>query len=59
MTPADIGWTICFLFWVACFFVKQRFFNDEDDFIGFDLINLEFMFLGFGWVFIGLSQGWW
>lgn len=59
MKFSDIGWTICMVLWLISFIVGRKLQKENDiGGAGFFLI-LEWMFLGFGAIFLGLSNGWW
>ena len=57
MNNADIAWTICFIFWFICFILEKKL--KDDIVMSTSLLVLELIFLGFGWIFIGLSHNWW
>jgi hypothetical protein len=54
---ADIAWTICFVLWLICFILEKKL--KDDVVMAASLLSMEIAFLGFGWIFIGLSHNWW
>lgn len=57
MNNADIAWTICFVLWLICFILEKKL--KDDVVMAASLLSMEIAFLGFGWIFIGLSHNWW
>ena len=57
MTPIDIGFWVCIIFWFINWIMEKIVHNDEVESRFY--LAMEFIGLGFMWIFIGFNHGWW
>ena len=59
MIPSNIAWTVCMILWLICFTLGRKFEKENDLGAAGFFLALEWLFLGFSIIFLGLSRGWW
>lgn len=57
MTPTNIGFWICIIFWSINYIMEKVMIDDEV--ASKFYLAMEFICLGFMWIFIGFNHGWW
>lgn len=57
MTPTNIGFWISTIFWLINWIMEKVMHNDEA--ASRFYLTMEFVCLGFMWIFIGFNHGWW
>lgn len=57
MTPINIGFWVCIIFWFINWIMEKIVHNDEVESKFY--LAMEFICLGFMWIFIGFNHGWW
>ena len=55
MMPIKIGLWISVILWSSLSVMEKVVSNDEVEFY----LTMEFVCLGFMWIFIGFNHGWW
>ena len=57
MTPVDIGFWVCIVFWSINYIMEKVTIDNEVESKFY--LAMEFICLGFIWIFIGFDNGWW
>ena len=59
MTPSNIAWTISMILWLVCFIIRHKLQKSGYEADVGTFIAMEWSFVGFSFVFLGLNYGWW
>ena len=59
MSAATLAWLIALVGWIVCITISVIATNHENYGGALFGITMQWVCLGFMWVFLGLSAGWW
>lgn len=59
MTPSNIAWTISMVLWLICAIIRHKLQKNGHEADAGIFISMEWSFLGFSFIFLGFSHGWW
>lgn len=59
MTPASIGWTVSLIVWLVFTTIYWISYSVKEIHTMQLFCALQFIALGFMWVFLGFNHGWW
>jgi len=59
MTPSSIAWAICMILWLICIIIERKAYKDGEEIVVSMFLVLQWVFIGFGFVFLGFDHGWW